>query len=847
MKFLVLLLINLTYSVYAVGDEALLMQKGRLTSPYEACQNTVLVDQKKHEEQQKFWKDFESRCKTKIQVLGDSGLTKLNPLNEGANYLNFAQKVASKVIENLDQSKVYSDCSAQCFTGAEKCLENKKEIICSERKNEVLKKLKVDATRARMELALSTDAPGIINVNIHNVLSVDKDKFINRDLRDFEVGTPNPIGRVNLTERELAEARRRVERDRQKLEAEFKEKGFKNYADWMSIKLMEKFSEHQANYRSIIYQDSPLLAVIDRPDKFEDGSEPVWDAKKISQAFKKLSESAKSTKEKVKWSIDNGKLEFSRIDGEALGHWMKSLGPDAKVQNELLYYVGMKNPVESVLKEDPSLCAIATTMEKRISSKEIQNATMSFAGTIAGAGAIKGVSAVGANVFRLSRALTGAEAYGITGIALGNSNLANSFKEYGEIKEETLANSNLRSAGELKAARDNVKDFAALSAVDVVTATKLTRTAFKLNKELLEPKIQEKLLSTNYKKTKELAQEDEKLLDQCSITNKISSSNKLQCLSFLDVMLRKKLIERVGENFTLTRVADLPSKRDIPKMLQENFTFRDGSTIKTRDIVLGEKLKDNLGRTWRVVEVNNAERSFKLEGNGIIRYNNFLREEFGNFYEYELKINGTEKPLKVFLPSTDEKTYTKMKGVLNEIIQNTPAGYFDYSKEFIFANAPAATSTSGFFVNGLFSTLSHQIWIYPRSSLKEDFSGVAKTFWHEQGHAYFANIINKGEFASNWVKAINKDGKFVTEYAKTNFEEDFCETIAHYILYDGGVKKNSLRGNFKARFEILDEIFNANPDIKKKLEQALFIKKVAGGATIVGAGSSVYYYEKNKD
>lgn len=433
----------------------------------------------------------------------------------------------------------------------------------------------------------------------------------------------------------------------------------------------------------------------------------------------------------------------------------------------------------------------------------------------------------------------------MTGIALGNANLANSFKDYGEIKDETLANSNLRSASELNAAKENVKDFLALSSVDVVTAAKLTKTAFKLNKELLEPKMQAKLLSTNYKKAKDLADEDEKLLDQCSITNKISPSNKLQCLSFLDVMLKKKLIERVGDNFTLTKVSDYPSKREIPKMLQENFTFRDGSTIKTRDIVLGGKLKDNLGRTWRVVEVNNAERSFKLEGNGIIRYNNFLREEFGNFYEYELKINGTEKPLKVFLPSTDEKTYTKMKGVLTEIVQNTPSGYFDYSKEFIFANAPAATSTSGFFVNGLFSTLSHQIWIYPRSSLKEDFSGVAKTFWHEQGHAYFANIINKGEFANNWVKAVNKDGKFVTEYAKTNFEEDFCETIAHYILYDGGVKKNSLRGNFKARFEILDEIFNANPDIKKKLEQALFIKKVAGGATVIGAGSAVYYFEKD--
>ena len=43
------------------------------------------------------------------------------------------------------------------------------------------------------------------------------------------------------------------------------------------------------------------------------------------------------------------------------------------------------------------------------------------------------------------------------------------------------------------------------------------------------------------------------------------------------------------------------------------------------------------------------------------------------------------------------------------------------------------------------------------------------------------------------------------------------------------------------------EKFNANSDIKKKLFQALFVKKVASGASVLVAGSSVYYYEKAKD
>jgi hypothetical protein len=111
---------------------------------------------------------------------------------------------------------------------------------------------------------------------------------------------------------------------------------------------------------------------------------------------------------------------------------------------------------------------------------------------------------------------------------------------------------------------------------------------------------------------------------------------------------------------------------------------------------------------------------------------------------------------------------------------------------------------------------------------------------HEHGHSLFKTIMYQDNFIQKWMMAIKKDQRFVTNYAKTNYEEDFCETIAYYVLYDGGLSKMKYRKQFANRFELLDEIFNASPDIKNKLKNYLRIKRLAQG-TAIFAGGKIYY------
>lgn len=484
----VLIYSSLPHSLAADKDSFL---NGKIVSPYDACKDKIIVSEENYKENKRKWDEFEKNCKTKILVSMDAGFTSIDPLKEGIQYLDFSQRVAKKVIENLEKSRSYAECSAKCFSGASTCeaklSDTKKAVQCSDRKKEVKDAMKVFSTRIRMELALSNDAPGFSNVNIRTVLSSDKDKFVNTNLRDFEIGTPNPVGRSDLTEREMKEALRRVDRDRKKLEDEYKNKGYKNYSDWMSVKLMEKFDEHRANYRSLIYENAPIFSVIEKPVKFENGSEPVWSDNQMASAFKKLSENSTLTQKKVKKSLDAGKLEFKRINGEAFANWMKNIAPGTTEQNDLLFYLGMKNQVEEVLKNDPSLCGIATTMNSRLHSKELQNTGLTFTATLGGSVAVRGASGVGASILRIGRALTGAEAAGLTGMSLGASFLGDSFRQYRSAETEAATLSGLDKekegtalikAEKITEARDGLKMNLVFAPIDAGSGWALGKTLY---------------------------------------------------------------------------------------------------------------------------------------------------------------------------------------------------------------------------------------------------------------------------------------------------------------------------------------------------------------------------------
>jgi hypothetical protein len=450
-------------STYA--EDLTVRPEGQIESPYEACKEVVIVDKEKYDENihQNSWKAWEAKCHKKVQVALAAGFTQLGSLDEAPQYLNLASKVAEKVVANLDKSLKYAQCSSACFNRVNTCA----EVSCTERRNEILQNLKVQSRKVRMELALSQEATDLIQINVGNVLSLDDDKRFNKNLRDFEAGTPNPLGHVAMQPAEIDHAREIVKRERAEVEKDYKamlvEKNAKDspdlYNGWVSKKLMEKIEkrqeEHQLKYRQLVFEESPIFAVIDKPTSYENGDVPVWTEKQIGEAFSKLSKNAETTKAIVKESLAKGKLEFSRTKGEALGLWLKDLIPGTQNSNDLLYYMGMKNQVEEVLKEDKSMCAAATTMANRLSSKDMQNLGVVFAGSFAGGAITKGASKGVVAVFRIGRALSGAEAGGLTGLAIGSAYLGDSFRQYNTAVTEVT--SKVRSASELDAKRTNVK------------------------------------------------------------------------------------------------------------------------------------------------------------------------------------------------------------------------------------------------------------------------------------------------------------------------------------------------------------------------------------------------------
>lgn len=460
---------------------------GRLTSPYEACRNEVIVSEENYKKNHEQWGEFGSKCKTNLNITPDIGITSLNPLNEGIKYLNFSQQVATKVISTLEKSRSYADCSASCFKGAKTCTPDGKietEVInCTDRKNEINEGMKVYSRKIRMEMALSSDAPGLQNVTVHNVLELSKNnsaKFINTNLRDFEIGTPNPVGRNHLKEYEVKEAKRRVDKEIKDLEDEYKKSGVTHYYEWMTMRLMNRFEEHQARYRQLIYEEAPIFGVIDSPQKFNEHNDPVWTDAELASAFQKLSNNSRLTQKKVEWSKQNGKLEFERSNAEALKKWVTSFDSDRKDSNDLLFYMKMKNQVEEVLKENPGQCGVATAMEARLRSKEIQNAGAVIAASV-------GTSFVGkfaSGTFGALRALSSAEIVSTTGLALGAGYLGDGFKQYN--LQTTMAQTksglsnnkegkSLASAEEIENSRENIKVALMTAPIDFPAASLIAK------------------------------------------------------------------------------------------------------------------------------------------------------------------------------------------------------------------------------------------------------------------------------------------------------------------------------------------------------------------------------------
>jgi hypothetical protein len=493
--------ITITFIFILLNFSLLAQTKGYVQPLFNSCKEIILVNKDDYESNRSSWVEFEEKCHKKIQVVVNAGISKIDPLKEAPAYLNFATTIASKVIENLIKNQRYAKCSALCFSGHSSCPKNLNddlnEVNCLKRIVDIKKSMNETSKKVKSELALTSDAPGLLNVNIQNVLSVSNEKMVNTNLRDFEIGTPNPIGRIDMSEEEIQAAKKIIEKEKADLIIEMKNKKITNTNEWLSIQLMNRFENHRNKYRELIYIDFPLFGVIDRPTKLMKGESPEWSNDQYKEAFLKLEKNSSITIDKTNESIKNARLEFNRANGEALKKWISSFAPGTKEKTDLLYYIGMTPVVEEYLKDHPESCALATTMKERLESKEIQNSGSSFAASLLVSGALKGVSSLTGlgNIFRIGRALTGAEALGLTGLGMGSINLADGFNDLAINKSEVLSKSGLsnnegksiKSIEELNDKRESVKLSMTFLPIDLVGGWGAGKTIYQsLGKKMLK-------------------------------------------------------------------------------------------------------------------------------------------------------------------------------------------------------------------------------------------------------------------------------------------------------------------------------------------------------------------------
>lgn len=450
------------------GENSVPLPPGRIVSPYEACKNVVIVSKDKYQQHEEEWKNWEAKCQ-KVQVAEEAGLSRISSLQEGTQYLNAALAVAAKVKANLEKSQRYAYCSSTCFRGANHCDANEKTgekaVKCSDRRKEILEGLKAQSKNLRRALSLSTEATINPIISVGNVLAYNDENRFNKDLKSFETGTPNPAGGAPLLPDELAHAKEVIKNERAQVDIDYKKMLSENDVKdtpsfegaWKSKVLMDRVDkrkeEQQLKYRQIVYEELPILSVIAKPEKFQNGNEPVWKDRQIFEALVTLANNAEKTKAVLEATIKKSKLEFSRAKGEAALSWLLSSVPGVNDQNDLLYYIGMKNQVEEVLKVDKNLCAPVTTMAQRSQSKTIQNAGITFASTFAGGSVTRAGSKGFVWAFRVGRALSGAEASSLSGLALASTYLGDSFRHYNTTVSETT--SGVRDVDAVNTAKTN--------------------------------------------------------------------------------------------------------------------------------------------------------------------------------------------------------------------------------------------------------------------------------------------------------------------------------------------------------------------------------------------------------
>lgn len=428
------------------------LPEGRVESPYEACKDAIIVDKDKYMNMRETWEFISQECQVPILTTASAGFTDLDPLKEAADYMDLATKVAQKVEQTLQENITFAGCAFECFAHNNfQCSNAKffqKYTNCDQFKNSVKKKLSDEGKGLKENLIMDS----LLQIKDVNAKTVRK---ITKNLKPFNSSLPNPLGTFipSPEEMKIALEKRKESKNR-----------------------LKSIEENRKTYLEKIYAEYPIFAVIGPAHKFTDDG-PEWTDTQIAEAFVKNETNAKKTLRIVKESLKKSKLEFDRINGEAIMKWLGNIAPSEDTKSaDLLYFMAMKNKVEEVLKTNPEYCGYATTINNRISSKGLQN----MGGIIPG--------------FMLGSIVTGGALASATGLTVGAASALTSFglisplfwsEAYQDLKtvQREIATSsgfadagkNIRSNEELQERETGLKLTALLFPLDLIGVPSATK------------------------------------------------------------------------------------------------------------------------------------------------------------------------------------------------------------------------------------------------------------------------------------------------------------------------------------------------------------------------------------
>jgi hypothetical protein len=278
-----------------------------------------------------------------------------------ATSIHLLQMVTDKKLQNISAHLEY-------YAEIKNCLQNPTTSAeCGPLLNQFQQNMATAIPALRRELALS----------LHYTAGVDYSSVprahMNVVLRSVK-GLPNPAGRSVLTEQEYKTAESDFAKDLQivKTQVEKELSTFKKTEqayDETQIRIgllqagfLAQMLKHQATYLKIL-NSQPILAFL--PNGSLNTMQVPAEAQ-ILEAIARLQKSGEEEIRSVQATRDDGKLEFTRFNGEAV--WRAYIKGDV----ELLQFV--TSPLmNDVLKENPQHCAMAQQLLQRVSLKQMQN------------------------------------------------------------------------------------------------------------------------------------------------------------------------------------------------------------------------------------------------------------------------------------------------------------------------------------------------------------------------------------------------------------------------------------------------------------------------------------------